>query len=94
MRVLKLSKNMKPFISNVSTNGSVQEAFREKIGIPTGKCVKDKTKGKIGEFSGAQMHRIVKACAVAKGTTLDFAGVIHNGSGAKLARAKKRALAV
>ena len=91
MRVLKLSKNMKPFISSVSTSGPVQEAFGHTIGKPTGACVSSKTKGQIGVYSGAQMHKIVKNCAVAKGTTLDFPGVIHNGPGAKLARAKKRA---
>ncbi len=91
-RKLKLSKNMKPFISRVVTGGNVQEAFKESTGKPVGACVKAATDGKVGELTGAQIHKIASKCAkdhAAK--TLNFPGVIHNGPGAKLERARKRA---
>lgn len=38
-RKIKLSKNLKPFVSRVSRGGAVQQAFKAKIGDPVGKCV-------------------------------------------------------
>lgn len=59
-RVIKLSKNLKPFVSRVVRDGAVQKAFGEQIGKPVGACVK----GKVKEgMSGAAIHKIVKDCA-------------------------------
>lgn len=70
-RIIKLSKNLKPFVSRVVRDGRVQRAFAEKIGRPTGQCVKGKVqKG----MSGAQIHKIAKACAPGKGEIKLFPG--------------------
>jgi len=62
-RRIKLSKNMKPFVSRVVRDGRVQKAFAEKIGRPVGGCVAGKVhKG----MSGAEIHKIARDCA--KGT--------------------------
>lgn len=59
-RIIKLSKNMKPFVSRVVRDGKVQKAFAAKIGEPVGKCVAGKvSKG----MSGAEIHKIAKDCA-------------------------------
>ncbi len=91
MRKLKLSKNMKPYISTVSTNGPIQVAFGEQIGKPVGACVASKTKGKIGELSGSQMHNIVRGCA--KDSKKELSGPFIHGKGqaAKVARARRKA---
>ena len=67
-RIIKLSKNMKPFVSRVVRDGKVQKAFAEKIGKPVGSCVSGKvSKG----MSGAEIHKIAKDCAAPyKGTKL------------------------
>lgn len=67
-RIIKLSKNMKPFVSRVVRDGKVQKAFAKQIGEPVGKCVAGKvTKG----MSGAEIHKIATDCAKPyKGTTL------------------------
>lgn len=67
-RRIKLSKNLKPFVSRVVTDGKIQKAFAEKIGTPVGSCVAGKVrKG----MSGAEIHKIVKECAKQyKGTKL------------------------
>ncbi len=58
-RVIKLSKNMRPFISRIVRDGRVQHAFAEKIGRPAGACVAGKvTKG----MSGHAIHAIAKEC--------------------------------
>lgn len=69
-RRIKLSKNMKPFVSRVVTNGKVQRAFAEQIGRPVGQCLA----GKVAKgMSGAQIHDIAKNCAKQyKGTKLSF----------------------
>lgn len=59
-RRIKLSKNMKPFVSRVVTDGRVQVAFAEKIGRPVGACVAGKVKA---GMSGAEIHDIARACA-------------------------------
>lgn len=64
-RKIKLSVNMRPFVSRVVKNGRVQKAFAEKIGIPTGRCVAGKVKA---GMSGAEIHKIAKECAPKKGT--------------------------
>lgn len=67
-RRIKLSKNMKPFVSRVVTAGKVQKAFAEQIGRPVGGCVAGKVKK---GMSGAAIHAIAKDCAKsARGTKL------------------------
>lgn len=69
-RVIKLSKNMKPFISRVVRNGKVQKAFAEQIGRPVGGCVAAKVKK---GMSGAAIHEVTRNCAKAvKGKKLSF----------------------
>ena len=59
-RRIKLSKNMKPFVSRVVRSGKIQQKFAEQIGRPVGSCVKSKVhKG----MSGAEIHRIAAECA-------------------------------
>ena len=67
-RRIKLSKNMKPFVSRVVTDGRVQKAFATQIGEPVGGCVKA---GVRKGMSGAAIHKIARDCAKAKkGTKL------------------------
>jgi len=67
-RRIKLSKNLKPFVSRVVRDGKVQKAFAEQIGKPVGKCVASKVKK---GMSGAEIHEIAKECAKSvKGTKL------------------------
>ena len=69
-RIIKLSKNMKPFISRVVRNGRVQRAFAEQIGRPVGSCVASKVKT---GMSGAAIHEVVRSCAKsAKGKKLSL----------------------
>jgi len=67
-RRIKLSKNLKPFVSRVNTNGAIQRAFGKQIGEPAGACVASTvTKG----MSGKEIHDIAKDCSsFAKGKTL------------------------
>jgi hypothetical protein len=72
-RVIKLSVNMKPFVSRVSRNGRVQVAFAEQIGRPVGGCV---ASGVHQGMSGGEIHNVVKQCAKsARGTRLNLGGV-------------------
>lgn len=64
-RRIKLSKNMKPFVSRVVRDGAAQRAFTEKIGHPTGQCVAGKVRA---GMTGAEIHAIAKDCAPRKGT--------------------------
>jgi hypothetical protein len=70
MRKIKLSVNMKPFVSRVVTDGKVQKAFAKQIGEPVGACVRGAVhKG----MSGASIHKAVKDCAKGKkGTKLSY----------------------
>lgn len=61
-RIIKLSKNLKPFVSRVSRYGATQIAFAELIGEPVGQCVKAKLKDRPG-FSGLQVKWAVAGCA-------------------------------
>jgi hypothetical protein len=64
-RIIKLSKNMRPFVSRVVRDGKVQKAFAAQIGIPVGACVA----GAVHKnMSGAEIHAAVKKCAPAKGS--------------------------
>lgn len=59
-RKIKLSVNMKPFVSRVVRDGRVQRAFAEQIGRPVGGCV---AAGVHAGMSGAEIHRVTKECA-------------------------------
>jgi len=67
-RRIKLSKNMKPFVSRVVRDGKIQRAFGEQIGKKVGACVASKvSKG----MTGAAIHEIAASCAKgSKGTKL------------------------
>lgn len=82
-RRIKLSKNMRPFVSRVVRDGIVQKAFAEQIGHPIGQCVAEQIKSKKLEaerkgkkLSGAEIHNIAKECASkSKGLKLHYVGV-------------------
>jgi len=59
-RKIKLSKNMKPFVSRVVRDGRVQRAFAKQIGNPVGSCVKANVHA---GMSGEQIHKVAKDCA-------------------------------
>lgn len=72
-RRIKLSKNMRPFVSRVVKDGRVQKAFAKQIGHPVGQCVAENVKS---GMSGAEIHKIAKECAKkSKGTKLNLVGV-------------------
>ena len=62
-RKIKLSKNLKPFVSRVVRDGPAQRAFTDNIGHPVGACVSGALKDHFDEFDGDQVHEIVKDCA-------------------------------
>ena len=81
-RRIKISKNLRPFVSRVVREGKVQKAFTEKIGRPVGKCVRETILPGTHGYSGKQVHGVAKICAQPfKGTKL-FAG---GGGGATMA---------
>jgi hypothetical protein len=59
-RIIKLSKNMKPFVSRVVRDGRIQKAFAEQIGRPVGGCVRS---GVHAGMSGAAIHKVARDCA-------------------------------
>ena len=59
-RRIKLSKNLKPFVSRVVRSGRVQIAFKEQIGRPVGGCVASRVRA---GMSGAEIHKIASDCA-------------------------------
>ena len=68
-RKIKLSVNMKPFVSRVVTGGLVQKAFAAQIGEPVGACVKGSVKK---GMSGGAIKKAVRECAKSKkGSTLN-----------------------
>lgn len=72
-RKIKLSVNLKPFVSRVVRNGRVQRAFAEQIGKPVGACVRS---GVRTGMSGAEIHEVARGCAKAKaGTRLSLGAV-------------------
>lgn len=69
-RKIKLSKNMKPFVSRVVRDGKVQKAFGEQIGKKVGGCV---ASGVRAGMSGAEIHDVTRNCAKsARGQKLSF----------------------
>ena len=70
-RRIKISKNLRPFVSRVVREGKVQKAFTEKIGRPVGKCVRETILPGTHGYSGKQVHGVAKICAQPfKGTKL------------------------
>lgn len=59
-RRIKLSVNMRPFVSRVVRAGWVQRAFTVQIGRPVGGCVRT---GVRAGMSGAEIHKVAKECA-------------------------------
>ena len=77
-RKIKLSVNLKPFVSRVVRNGRVQIAFAEQIGKPVGACVRS---GVRAGMSGAEIHRVARDCAKSKaGTRLSLGAVRARGA--------------
>lgn len=62
-RRIKLSKNLKPFVSRVVRDGRVQKAFAEQIGRPVGACVAGKVHA---GMSGVEIHKAASECAKGK----------------------------
>jgi hypothetical protein len=93
--VIKLSKNMKPYVGRVVRNGPIQQAFAEKMKNGNLKSCMGSIKGQIGTLSGAAIHAKAKACveqALPKNSTIGGSEFIHGkGTDARLARARKRA---
>jgi len=74
-RRIKISKNVKPFVSRVVREGRVQKAFTEKIGHNVGKCVRNTILPGTSGYSGKQVHGVAKICAQPfKGTKLFASG--------------------
>jgi len=74
-RRVKISKNLRPFVSRVVREGKVQKAFTEKIGRPVGKCVRETILPGTSGYSGKQVHGVAKICAQPyKGTKLFASG--------------------
>ncbi len=72
-RRIKLSVNLRPFVSRVVRHGRVQVAFAEQIGRPVGGCV---ASGVRAGMSGAEIHKVARDCAKsARGTRLRLGGV-------------------
>ena len=71
-RVIKLSKNMKPFVSNVVRHGRVQMAFKE-AAKSANACVSGTLKGQTG-LSGRVVHGVVKLCSAQFPATLGIGG--------------------
>jgi hypothetical protein len=81
-RRIKISKNLRPFVSRVVRDGKVQKAFTDKIGHPVGKCVRETILPGTHGYSGKQVHGVAKICAQTfKGTKLFEGG----GGGATMA---------
>ena len=70
-RRIKISKNLRPFVSRVVREGRVQKAFTDKIGHNVGKCVRETILPGTHGYSGKQVHGVAKICAQPfKGTKL------------------------
>jgi len=69
-RKIKLSKNLRPFVSRVVRDGKVQKAFANQIGKTVGSCVRSGVKP---GMSGAEIRKVVTDCAKsAKGKKLSM----------------------
>ena len=64
-RRIKLSVNLKPFVSRVVRDGRSQRQFTERFGHSVGGCVRSSVrKG----MSGAAIHEAVRNCAKGRAT--------------------------
>lgn len=61
-RIIKLSKNLRPFVSRAVRDGRAQRDFAFSIGEPVGKCVKAGVKK---GMTGVEVHKVVSDCAKA-----------------------------
>ncbi len=85
-RRIKISKNLRPFVSRVVREGKVQKAFTEKIGRPVGRCVRNTILPGTRGYSGKQVHGVAKICAQPfKGTKLFGPGALPGPAGAAMA---------
>jgi len=85
-RRIKISKNLRPFVSRVVREGKVQKMFTEKIGRPVGKCVRETILPGTHGYSGKQVHGVAKICAQPfKGTKLFEGGGGGAATGATMA---------
>jgi len=85
-RRVKISKNLRPFVSRVVREGKVQKAFTEKIGRPVGGCVRETIRPGTRGYSGKQVHGVAKICAQPfKGTKLFGPGALPGPAGAAMA---------
>jgi len=85
-RRIKISKNLRPFVSRVVREGRVQKAFTEKIGRPVGGCVRNTILPGTHGYSGKQVHGVAKICAQPfKGTKLFGPGALPGSAGVAMA---------
>ena len=80
VKLRKSGKKLTPYVSASSTDGRVQRAFAEQIGIPAGQCVKA---GVHKGMSVTEIRDVVKRCAPAKGS-------VHLNLGGGGRRARRR----
>ena len=77
VKLLSRGKGLTPYISRVVTNGRVQRAFREQIGIPAGACVRS---GVHKGMSQGEIRRVVAGCGKQHaGTKLHLGGTSAKG---------------
>jgi hypothetical protein len=59
-RRIKLSVNLRPFVSRVVRDGKAQKLFAQNWGYPVGQCV---AAGVRKGMSGAEIHQVARDCA-------------------------------
>jgi hypothetical protein len=85
-RRIKISKNLRPFVSRVVREGKVQKAFTEKIGRNVGRCVRNTILPGTHGYSGKQVHGVAKICAQPfKGAKLFGPGALPGATGTAVA---------
>lgn len=70
-RRIKVSKNLRAFVSRVVRDGRVQVAFGEQVGGPVGGCVKANVRP---GMSGRVIHGIAKICSRQSPSSLNLGG--------------------
>jgi hypothetical protein len=85
-RRIKISKNLRPFVSRVVREGKVQKAFTDQIGHNVGRCVRNTILPGTRGYSGKQVHGVAKICAQPfKGYKLFAGGGGATGGGGAMA---------
>jgi len=85
-RRIKISKNLRPFVSRVVREGKVQKAFTDQIGHNVGRCVRNTILPGTHGYSGKQVHGVAKICAQPfKGYKLFAGGGGATGGGGAMA---------